>query len=361
MPGHLGLASSFFEFLGSFFGGSDLMGALDPLTGGDLFGGMLDGAGEHLGIDLSLLPDDAPGLETLGGDSLEQTSRLNDLNYNSTAWMDEGGSSLDESFGNASDLNVGGHGNSFGKPLFETGGTDLNFSPNANGTFGNNDMLAMDPGGGFGSTVGPTQVSGQAIPSTSVSASQNLLNDAVQPGQELSDTTSGGAEHATAAAPDGDATSDQSTTYTVKPGDNLWDIAKEHLGGGEHWKDLYSQNVDVVGKNPDLIHPGQQLQMNDGAHGASSTHLASGHGHGANAGHSGHTNHVAHGGHAAHGAHTAAGHHTTAAGHGDAAAKGTTGGAKLESASALPKEPVELKAEAKSLNNISSYGVDSGS
>lgn len=50
-------------------------------------------------------------------------------------------------------------------------------------------------------------------------------------------------------------------TYIVKPGDNLWDISREHLGSGTHWGDLYKANQDVIGANPRLIHPGQELTL----------------------------------------------------------------------------------------------------
>jgi LysM repeat protein len=51
------------------------------------------------------------------------------------------------------------------------------------------------------------------------------------------------------------------SNYTVQPGDNLWDISKAHLGGGQHWGELFHQNSDVIGSNPGLLHPGQHLSM----------------------------------------------------------------------------------------------------
>ena len=63
-----------------------------------------------------------------------------------------------------------------------------------------------------------------------------------------------------AEAPSGDA-----APYTVKPGDNLWDIARTHLGDGTKWHDIYNLNQDVVGSNPSLIHPGAQLNLGDGS------------------------------------------------------------------------------------------------
>lgn len=48
-------------------------------------------------------------------------------------------------------------------------------------------------------------------------------------------------------------------TYTVKKGDNLWNIAKKYLGSGSKWREIYNKNLKVIGKNPNLIHPGQKL------------------------------------------------------------------------------------------------------
>jgi LysM repeat protein len=50
-----------------------------------------------------------------------------------------------------------------------------------------------------------------------------------------------------------------SRTYTVKSGDNLWNIAKWWWGDGARWPDLYNKNKSVIGSNPNLIYPGQKL------------------------------------------------------------------------------------------------------
>lgn len=47
--------------------------------------------------------------------------------------------------------------------------------------------------------------------------------------------------------------------YLVQPGDSLWKIAAYKLGDSQQWPELYRENVAVVGRNPDLIHPGQVL------------------------------------------------------------------------------------------------------
>ncbi|MFD9795360.1 transglycosylase family protein [Streptomyces sp. NPDC059070] len=49
--------------------------------------------------------------------------------------------------------------------------------------------------------------------------------------------------------------------YTVRPGDNLWDISRSHkVEGG--WSALYKANEKTIGSDPDLILPGQSLDLN---------------------------------------------------------------------------------------------------
>lgn len=51
-------------------------------------------------------------------------------------------------------------------------------------------------------------------------------------------------------------------TYTVKPGDCLWNIAKMFLGNGSRYKEIYELNKDVIGtSNPNLIFAGQVLKI----------------------------------------------------------------------------------------------------
>jgi nucleoid-associated protein YgaU len=49
-------------------------------------------------------------------------------------------------------------------------------------------------------------------------------------------------------------------TYTVQKGDTLSAIAKREYGDASEWKRIYEANRDTV-KDPDLIHPGQQLTI----------------------------------------------------------------------------------------------------
>ena len=46
--------------------------------------------------------------------------------------------------------------------------------------------------------------------------------------------------------------------YVVKKGDYLWKIAKELLGKGARYKEIFERNSDVI-KKPELIYRGQEL------------------------------------------------------------------------------------------------------
>jgi nucleoid-associated protein YgaU len=50
-------------------------------------------------------------------------------------------------------------------------------------------------------------------------------------------------------------------TYTVKKGDSLSKIAKRAYGDAQQWRRIYEANREIIGDNPDLIHPGQALKL----------------------------------------------------------------------------------------------------
>lgn len=50
------------------------------------------------------------------------------------------------------------------------------------------------------------------------------------------------------------------TTYTVKEGDTLSQIAKEHLGDAKAYMDIYNANREQL-SDPDKIKPGQVLKI----------------------------------------------------------------------------------------------------
>lgn len=49
--------------------------------------------------------------------------------------------------------------------------------------------------------------------------------------------------------------------YSVKPGDNLWNISKGLTGNGADFPALYQENKGVIGPNPNLIYPNQVLNI----------------------------------------------------------------------------------------------------
>ena len=55
------------------------------------------------------------------------------------------------------------------------------------------------------------------------------------------------------------------TTYTVKAGDTLSKIAKQHLGDASAYMAIFEANRDQL-KDPDKIQPGQVLKIPQSAH-----------------------------------------------------------------------------------------------
>lgn len=51
------------------------------------------------------------------------------------------------------------------------------------------------------------------------------------------------------------------STYTVQSGDTLWGIAQRAYNDPEDWDTIYAANKQVIGNNPNLIKPGQVLQI----------------------------------------------------------------------------------------------------
>ncbi|OCC10027.1 transglycosylase family protein [Streptomyces sp. PTY087I2] len=83
---------------------------------------------------------------------------------------------------------------------------------------------------------------------------------AEEAGAGQDDAPRGSGRHASRG--DGDARDGAAASgaYTVQPGDNLWAIANaQELPGG--WTGLYETNKDLLGSDPDLILPGQSLDL----------------------------------------------------------------------------------------------------
>ena len=49
-------------------------------------------------------------------------------------------------------------------------------------------------------------------------------------------------------------------THTVLSGDNLSKIARKYYGKPD-WQKIYNANVNVIGKNPNIIYAGQVLKI----------------------------------------------------------------------------------------------------
>lgn len=52
-------------------------------------------------------------------------------------------------------------------------------------------------------------------------------------------------------------TDPKSKKYTVVSGDNLSKISRKMYGDASKWKKIYDANKSVIGKNPNIIYPGQ--------------------------------------------------------------------------------------------------------
>lgn len=57
------------------------------------------------------------------------------------------------------------------------------------------------------------------------------------------------------------ATRSRSGVYVVKAKDSLWALAARFYGSGQQWQRLYQTNRSIIGSDPRMIHPGQQLVL----------------------------------------------------------------------------------------------------
>ncbi|MGI5338375.1 transglycosylase family protein [Streptomyces sp. CA-181903] len=79
-------------------------------------------------------------------------------------------------------------------------------------------------------------------------------------GKHRAEPSGSSGERASRGAERGRADAPSVHDYTVRPGDNLSEIAEQHrVEGG--WHRVYQDNKKVVGGDPDLIRPGQQLEL----------------------------------------------------------------------------------------------------
>lgn len=48
--------------------------------------------------------------------------------------------------------------------------------------------------------------------------------------------------------------------YIIEKGDTLWAVAKQFLGDGNRYPEIFEANREVI-KDPDLIYPGQKIRI----------------------------------------------------------------------------------------------------
>ncbi|MFC7727090.1 LysM peptidoglycan-binding domain-containing protein [Nocardioides sp. GCM10028917] len=113
---------------------------------------------------------------------------------------------------------------------------------------------------------GAAVVAGTALPAhASGGDGAEVLAGLPLPERAVAPATS--ATSATSAHPDAPAAAPGEDPYVVRSGDSLWSIARAHPASGTdveaRWRAIWRHNRDVVGDDPDLIHPGQALRLPD--------------------------------------------------------------------------------------------------
>ncbi|MGI8851771.1 MAG: LysM peptidoglycan-binding domain-containing protein [Methyloceanibacter sp.] len=101
---------------------------------------------------------------------------------------------------------------------------------------------------------------------TGVSAPRAAKPPVVSPRQAM--TPSGAAplsqtaavEEERAASPSSLSPQTKPGTYTILPGDTLWDIAQRYLGAGWRYKTIFRDNRKII-RNPNLIYPEQTMTI----------------------------------------------------------------------------------------------------
>ncbi|MGX4735338.1 transglycosylase family protein [Kitasatospora griseola] len=140
--------------------------------------------------------------------------------------------------------NGNGHGNG------TENGNSNNGAGNGQGQGQDQGQGETGGGNGTGGNQSPAPTTSPTAPNTDPSQAAGAL----QPSTSTSPTSSPPATDTPAAG------TPAAQPYTVGPGDTLAKIARTHeLDGG--WTELYNANKQVLGENPDLIQPGQVLNL----------------------------------------------------------------------------------------------------
>ncbi|MFF4343658.1 transglycosylase family protein [Kitasatospora sp. NPDC001540] len=185
------------------------------------------------------LPPTAPGVPLLPADPSATPSPSTPADGGNANGSGDGTSNGNNGNGNGDGSNPG-NGNGNGSGLIPTLPVIPSPSPSA------------DPGTGTGTTPEATPSGTTAPPTAGASTAPATSAASAAPATPTPAAPAAPAPAATAAP--------SAQAYTVNPGDTLAAIAREHAVGGG-WSELYKSNQQVVGENPDLIRPGQVLDL----------------------------------------------------------------------------------------------------
>jgi nucleoid-associated protein YgaU len=116
---------------------------------------------------------------------------------------------------------------------------------------------------GSGTSYSGTNTSGSSSDSSSDSSSSSDNSSASSSSSDNSSSSSSDNSDNSSSTPSSSDTSSSSSStggsYTVQSGDTLSTIAAKE--GVSSWETLYSDNQSTIGSNPNLIYPGQVLNL----------------------------------------------------------------------------------------------------
>lgn len=120
---------------------------------------------------------------------------------------------------------------------------------------------------GLGVVLGGTGAASAATPGDPVRSQVTAVATAASGGADLDWPLPGGGQPA-APTPATPAAPSRAATVVVRPGDTLWGLARQHLPApttdaqvAVAWPSWWSANRAVIGDDPDLLRPGQQLDV----------------------------------------------------------------------------------------------------
>ncbi|MQT00741.1 LysM peptidoglycan-binding domain-containing protein [Streptomyces jumonjinensis] len=163
--------------------------------------------------------------------------------------------------GSGGDRTAGG-GKHRGEPADEPATTDRSAAPTGSGERSTSDGAPPQKPDTSGKSDTPAGSGGAEAPRESADGRPSRGDAPAREAGIGTEKTSGdtGAETEAAEGAEGAVADTSPGAYTVRAGDSLSAIAQEReLDGG--WNALYEQNRDTVGTDPDLIHPGQSLDL----------------------------------------------------------------------------------------------------